>query len=47
MGIPLHIEERILNHASGAATAGIAGIYNRYDYLAEGRKAVALCENIC
>jgi integrase len=44
LGIPLHIEERILNHASGAATAGVAGIYNRYDYLAEARDAVVTYE---
>ncbi len=44
LGIPLHIEERILNHASGAATSGVAGIYNRYDYLAEAREAVVTFE---
>lgn len=44
LGIPLHIEERILNHASGAASSGVAGIYNRYDYLIEAREALIIYE---
>lgn len=32
IGTPIHITERLLNHVSGQF-AGVAGIYNRYDYL--------------
>ncbi len=39
IGTPIHITERLLNHASGSSTSGIVGIYNRYSYLDEMREA--------
>jgi hypothetical protein len=38
IGTPIHITERLLNHASGSSTAGVAGIYNRYTYMDEMRQ---------
>lgn len=38
IGTPIHITERLLNHATGATTSGVAGIYNRYNYLDEMRE---------
>jgi integrase len=35
-----HVTEAILNHVSGAAKSGVAGIYNRAMYLAEKRQAL-------
>jgi integrase len=35
-----HVTEAILNHISGAAKSGVAGIYNRALYLAERREAL-------
>jgi integrase len=39
LSVPPHVVEKILHHTSGS-TAGVAGIYNRYGYLAEMREAL-------
>jgi integrase len=39
LGIQPHIVEAILNHASGAKR-GVAGVYNRAQYLAEKKQAL-------
>ena len=39
IGTPIHITERLLNHASGTTTSGVIGIYNRYSYMDEMRTA--------
>ena len=39
-----HVVERVLNHASGSF-AGVAGVYNRFQYLAEMREALETWEN--
>lgn len=36
---PIHVTEAVLNHATGAVS-GVAGIYNRYQYLDEKRAAL-------
>jgi integrase len=38
-GVPIHVTEKILNHASGSLS-GVAAIYNRYDYAQEMREAL-------
>lgn len=38
LGTPIHITEKLLNHVSGSL-AGVAGIYNRHNYLDEMRAA--------
>ncbi|MEM5471903.1 site-specific integrase [Hoeflea sp. AS60] len=43
IGTPIHITERLLNHASGSIS-GVAAIYNRHTYFAEMRKAVMAYE---
>jgi integrase len=40
MGTAPHIVEAVVNHVSGAAKAGVAGVYNRALYLAERRAAL-------
>lgn len=40
IGIAPHVIEAVLNHVSGAK-AGVAGVYNRYDYRAEKADALA------
>ncbi len=40
LGIAPHIVEAVVNHVSGAAKAGVAGVYNRALYLAERRSAL-------
>ena len=40
LGVQPHIVECVLNHASGQLS-GVAGIYNRFDYLNEKRDALA------
>ena len=42
-GVQPHVIERVLNHASGTF-AGVAGVYNRFDYLDEMRAAIELSE---
>jgi integrase len=39
LGIPIHVVEVVLNHASGKIS-GVAAIYNRHDYAAERRAAL-------
>ncbi len=39
LGVPPHVVERVLNHASGQFK-GVAGIYNRFGYLPEMRAAL-------
>lgn len=34
LGVPIHVTEKILNHASGSI-GGVAAVYNRYSYLDE------------
>jgi len=43
LGIPPHVVERLLNHASGTIS-GVAAIYNRFQYMDEMRDAVARWE---
>src|SRR4051812_34679366 len=42
LGTAPHVVEAVVNHMSGAAKRGVAGIYNRALYLCERRKALAL-----
>ena len=39
LGIAPHVVEACVNHISGAAKAGVAGVYNKALYLAERRAA--------
>jgi integrase len=41
LGVPIHVTEKILNHASGTIT-GIAAVYNRHSYANECREALEL-----
>lgn len=41
LGIQPHVVEAIINHQSGAAKAGVAGIYNRASYLSERCRALS------
>ncbi len=43
LGIPPHVVERLINHASGTIS-GVAAIYNRYTYLPDMREAIAAYE---
>lgn len=43
LGTPPHIVERILNHAGGTF-AGVAGVYNRFEYAEEMRAALEAWE---
>ena len=38
--IPVHVVEALLNHVSGSAKAGVAGIYNKYQYRKEKAEAL-------
>jgi len=38
LGTPIHVVEKMLNHVSGTLS-GVAGVYNRYNYLDEMREA--------
>jgi integrase len=40
IGIAPHIVEAVVNHVSGAARAGVAGVYNRATYATEKRMAL-------
>ena len=42
LGISPHVVEAVVNHVSGSAKAGVAGVYNRAFYLDEHRKALTL-----
>ena len=41
LGIQPHVVEAVVNHLSGTARAGVAGIYNRATYLPERAAALA------
>lgn len=41
LGVPPHVVEACVNHISGGAKAGIAGVYNKALYLNERRHALA------
>ena len=43
LGVAPHVIERILNHVSGTF-GGVAGVYNRFQYLDEMRNALAMWE---
>lgn len=40
LGIPPHVVEACVNHISGGAKAGVAGVYNKALYLTERREAM-------
>jgi integrase len=40
LGTPPHIVEAVVNHTSGLAKAGVAGVYNRALYLDDRRQAL-------
>lgn len=40
LGTPIHVTEKLLNHVSGSAFSGVAGVYNRYSYIDEMKEAV-------
>jgi hypothetical protein len=40
LGIPPHVVEAVVNHVSGSAKAGVAGVYNRALYLDERSNAL-------
>ena len=40
LGIAPHVVEAVVNHISGRARAGVAGVYNRAVYAAEKREAL-------
>ncbi len=40
LGTPIHVTERLLNHASGTIS-GVAAIYNRHSYMDEMRLAIS------
>src|SRR5262249_32049227 len=42
LGVPPHIVDKILNHKGGTTIAGVARIYNRYQYLPERKAALNL-----
>jgi integrase len=45
IGVPEHINDRLLNHITGGKQSRVALIYNRYQYLAEKRNAINLWES--
>ena len=47
LGVEPHVIEALVNHTSGAAKAGVAGIYNRSVYGAQKRAALLLwCKHV-
>jgi hypothetical protein len=40
LGIWPHVVEAAVNHVTGAAKRGVAGVYNRAEYLKERRRAL-------
>ena len=40
LGIQPHVVEAVVNHISGRAKAGVAGVYNRATYATEKRMAL-------
>jgi hypothetical protein len=45
LGIAPHVVEAVVNHMSGLAKAGVAGVYNRALYLEDRKRALALWES--
>ena len=45
LGVPLVVSEAVLNHQSGAAKAGVAGVYHRHKYTLEKQEALRLWGN--
>ena len=45
LGIAPHVVEAVVNHMSGLAKAGVAGVYNRALYLEDRRRALYLWQN--
>jgi integrase len=47
LGVEPHVIEAMVNHASGSARAGVAGVYNRSTYAVQKRTAMVLwCDHI-
>jgi hypothetical protein len=46
LGIAPHLVEAVVNHVSGIAKAGVAGVYNRALYLDERRRALDVWSEI-
>lgn len=47
LGVEPHVIEALVNHASGSAKAGVAGVYNRSAYAAQKHAALAVwCDHI-
>lgn len=47
-GVEPHIVEAVLNHVSGAAKRGVAGVYNKAQYREQKRDALAAWEaHVC
>jgi hypothetical protein len=46
LGIAPHVVEAVVNHVSGIAKAGVAGVYNRALYLDERRRALDVWSEI-
>jgi len=47
MGVEPHVIEALVNHASGSAKAGVAGVYNRSTYATPKRAALVLwCDHV-
>jgi hypothetical protein len=45
LGISPHVVEAVVNHTSGLAKAGVAGVYNRALYLDDRRRALNLWQH--
>ena len=45
LGFTPHVVEAIVNHMSGLAKAGVAGVYNRALYLEDRRRALNAWHN--
>ena len=45
LGIPPHVVEKILNHVTGTL-GGVAGVYNRFGYDEEKRRALEAWERM-
>lgn len=43
LGTPIHVTEKLLNHASGTIS-GVAAVYNRHTYFDEMRQAILTYE---
>ena len=40
LGVPPYIVEAVVNHITGPAKSGVAGVYNKAQYLQERRKSL-------